>query len=189
MTRKILAFSGSARKGSFNKKLLSVVAQAVRERDLEVTEVDLADFPMPLFSEDLEAAGVPPEVRDFKQLAFEHAGYLIASPEYNGSVSPLLKNTLDWMSRKHDGEAHMAAYRGKVAAVVSASPGGLGGIRALPHLRYILEGVGTLVIPETLALGQAHNAFAGDGSLVDDGMRQRVAALAENLSRVTRALG
>jgi chromate reductase len=103
-------------------------------------------------------------------------------------VSPLLKNTIDWLSRQHGDEAPMAAYKGKVAAVMAASPGGLGGIRALPHLRYILEGIGVIVVPETIALGGAYGAFDDDGKLVDERNAQRVAAIGTRLAQVANAL-
>ena len=185
MAIKLLAFAGSSKKGSQNQKLLDVAIAAARTAGAEVTAVNLADYPMPIFSEDLEAEGVPESVSSLKKLAIEHDGYLIASPEYNGSISPLLKNTIDWLSRKHGDEAHMAAYNGKIAAVMAASPGGLGGIRALPHLRYILEGIGVMVVPETIALGSSYQAFDDNGNLKDEGMQQRVVAMAKRLMEVT----
>ncbi|MGE4157796.1 MAG: NADPH-dependent FMN reductase [Planctomycetota bacterium] len=188
MNPSLLAISGSTRKGSWNSRLLAVAAEAARQAGARVEVVDLLADPLPLFSEDLESAGIPPAVSALKQRAIACDGYLFASPEYNGSLSPLMKNTIDWLSRKHGQEAHMAAYKGKVAAVMAASPGALGGLRALPHLRYILEGIGTLVIPETLALGKAHEAFNEAGQLKDPAQLAQATLLGQRLVEVIRKL-
>ena len=157
---RVLAFAGSARTDSFNVKLVNIAAEGAREAEAEVTVLNLKDFPMPLFNQDLEAAEGPPEqATRLKGIMLAHEGLLIASPEYNSSISPLLKNTIDWVSRPADGEPMLAVYRDKVAAVMSASPGGLGGLRGLVHLRSILSNMGVLVIPDQVAVTQAHSAF------------------------------
>ena len=147
---KILAFAGSTRQESFNRKLIRIAAQGAENAGAAVTLVELADYPMPLFNQDLEASeGMPQTAHDLKQLFIEHDGLLIASPEYNSAFSPLMKNTLDWVSRvERDGEPLYAAYRDKVAAILSASPGGLGGIRGLVFLRMLLGNLGITVLPE-----------------------------------------
>ena len=165
---RILAFAGSARTDSFNVKLVNIAAEGAREAGAEVTVVNLKDFPMPLFNQDLEAADGPPEhATKLKGIMLAHDGLLIASPEYNSSISPLLKNTIDWISRPTDDEPMLAAYQHKVAAVMSASPGGLGGLRGLVHLRSILSNIGVLVIPDQVAVSQAHSAFDDHGNLAD----------------------
>jgi len=185
---KILAFAGSARRDSANKKLLTALAAAARDAGGDVTQIDLADFDIPLFNEDIESAGVPADVTRLKKLAADHDAFLISSPEYNGSISPLIKNTIDWLSRKHGDEPRMMAYSNKVVALSSASPGGLGGIRMLPQLQYIFQSLGVLVIPQTVAVGGAFKAFDEDGKLVDEKIQERVAAMAKRLVETTRAL-
>lgn len=185
---RILALSGSARSESFNTRALRIAAAAAQAAGAEVTIVDPRAYPLPLMDEDLERdEGTPENARRLKQLFLDHAGLLIAAPEYNSSITPLLKNTLDWVSRPVPGEPRLAAYRGKVAALLSASPGALGGLRGLVHVRAILGNVGVIVLPEQHALAQAHEAFAPDGTLKDP--RQQAAiegvgrALAEFLAR------
>ncbi|MDE0827685.1 MAG: NAD(P)H-dependent oxidoreductase [Vicinamibacterales bacterium] len=172
---RILAFAGSARKDSFNVKLVHIAAAGARAAGAEVTVLDLNDFPMPLFNQDLEATdGPPPQASRLKEIMRAHGGLLIASPEYNSSISPLLKNTIDWVSRPADGEQMLAAYQGKVAGLMSASPGRLGGLRGLVHLRSILSNIGVLVIPDQVAVGEAGAAFDDSGDLVDNRRRASV---------------
>ncbi|NEP45663.1 MAG: NAD(P)H-dependent oxidoreductase, partial [Okeania sp. SIO2H7] len=136
---KILAFAGSARDGSYNKKLVRVAAEGARKAGAEVTYIDLRDLPMPLYDLDLQAKeGFPANVREFKDLMRAHQGLLIACPEYNGSITPLLKNAIDWASRPEGDEPMLACFRDKVAAIMSTSPGALGGLRGLAHVRDIL---------------------------------------------------
>jgi NAD(P)H-dependent FMN reductase len=169
MPLRILAFAGSARRASLNRSLLSVTAALAREAGADVTEIDLADFPLPLYDGDLEAAaGLPEAARRLKALFREHDGLLLACPEYNSSITPLLKNTLDWCSRaESEDEPTLHAYTGKVAALVAASPGALGGLRGLRHVREILGNIGVHVIPAQHALGHAHQAFDANGNLTD----------------------
>ena len=165
---KILAFAGSTRTDSFNKKLIKIAAEGARKAGAEVTLVDLRDFPMPLSDGDLEAKeGILASAKKFKELMKSHQGFLISSPEYNSSISGVLKNTIDWASRSEEGEATLAAFTGKTAALVSASPGALGGLRGLVHVRAILENIRVLVIPEQVAVSKADDAFNTDGSLKD----------------------
>ena len=165
---KILAFAGSTRTDSWNKKLIKIAAAGARAAGAEVTLVDLRDFPMPLYDGDLEEKeGLPPKAREFKRLMLEHGGILISSPEDNSSVSGVLKNAIDWASRSEPGEAPLAAYAGKVAGLVAASPGALGGLRGLVHLRAILGNIKVLVIPEQVAVSKAPEAFTPEGGLKD----------------------
>ena len=157
---KILAFSGSIRRDSWNRKLIQAAADATRAAGGEVTLIDLADYPLPLYNGDLEDRdGLPDNAQRLKALFKAHDAFLIASPEYNSSIPPLLKNTLDWVSREWQGESGLVPYQNKVAAILAASPGTLGGMRMLPHLRQILNTLGVLVLPGQFALPHADSAF------------------------------
>jgi chromate reductase, NAD(P)H dehydrogenase (quinone) len=150
---KILAFAGSTRADSFNKKLVRVAVEGARQAGAEVTLVDLRDYPMPLYDGDLETeAGMPESAARLKELMKAHDGFLIASPEYNSSITAVLKNTIDWVSRAAPGEEPLAAFDGKAAALMSASPGALGGLRGLVHVRSILGNIGVLVLPDQVAV-------------------------------------
>lgn len=167
-TPKILAFAGSLRKASYNKQLVRIAAAGARAAGAEVTFIDLRDLPLPVFDEDLEAQeGLPANARKLKELFLAHQGLLIASPEYNSSVSAALKNAIDWVSRPADGEAPLACFDGKVAAIMAASPGALGGLRGLVTLRSILGNIRVMVIPDQVAVMKAHEAIDADGSLKD----------------------
>lgn len=183
---KILAFAGSARRDSWNQKLVQAGANAARRAGAEVTLLDLNDYPLPLYHGDLEAKdGLPEPAQRLKSLFKAHDGLLIASPEYNSSVSPLLKNTLDWVSREWQGESGLVPYQNKVAAIMGASPGALGGIRMLPHLRQILNALDVLVLPNQLSMPKAGEAFNQDGSVKSP---ERLDALVAELVRVSGAL-
>jgi NAD(P)H-dependent FMN reductase len=165
---RILAFAGSTRRQSFNKKLVAIAAQGAREAGTEVTLIDLKDFPLPLFDQDLEAEqGMPENGKKLKKLFIDHDGLLIASPEHNSSCPAVLKNAIDWVSRPAPGEPSLVAIRGKVAILMSASPGALGGLRGLVHVRSILGNIGVIVLPDQIAVAQAHEAFNPDGTLKD----------------------
>lgn len=182
---KILAFAGSARKASFNKKLLAVAVEGARNAGAEVTVIDFADYPMPLFNEDLEAEqGMPENAQAFKDLLIAHDGLLIASPEYNSAFSPLLKNAIDWASRSSaENEPPLIAYKGKYAAIMATSPGGLGGMRGLVFLRMLLGNIGITVLPEQQAVGNAFNAFNESGALNDEKTQEKVMGLGQALAR------
>lgn len=169
---RILAISGSNRADSFNRKVLAIAAQGALKSGAQVTPqvtmLDLREHELPLYDQDLEAKdGLPASVLTLKKIFLDHQGLLIASPEYNSSITPLLKNLIDWVSRSAAGEGGLAAFRGKVAGIVSASPGALGGIRSLAQLRVILGNIGVLVLTEQATLPKAGEAFNADGSLVD----------------------
>lgn len=186
---KILAFAGSARVGSLNKRLARVAVQAARDAGGEVTLIDLDDYPMPVYHGDLEAReGIPANARALKALFIEHQGLLIVSPENNASVSSLLKNTLDWVSRPDGGQNGLVPYQGKVASLFAASPGGYGGMRGLVHLRAILQTLGVLVLSEQFALARAHEAFTDDGALKDPRQHASVVGIAKRLVDVTARL-
>ena len=182
---KILAFAGSTRAESFNKKLVRLAAAGAQAAGADVTLIDLRDFPMPLYDGDLEAkGGLPAHAQKFKALMLAHQGLLISAPEYNSSISGVLKNAIDWASRSVPGEVPLAAFKGKTAALLSASPGALGGLRGLVHVRALLNNIGVLVIPEQLSVPKANEAFNADGSLKD--AKQQAAV--EHLVRALTAL-
>jgi NAD(P)H-dependent FMN reductase len=180
---KIVAFAGSLRAGSFNKKLVAIAADAARAAGAEVTIVDLRELALPLFDQNLEdASGLPEGAKKFKALLRASDGFLIASPEYNSSISAALKNAIDWASRAEtDDEPSLAAYRGKAAALFATSPGALGGLRGLVTLRSILSNIGVLVLPDQVAIPTAHEAFDEAGKLKDERKAKQVAALAKSL--------
>lgn len=182
-TPKILAFAGSTRTDSFNKKLIRVAADAARAAGADVTLIDLRDFPMPLFDGDLEdKEGLPENARKLKELFRAHDSLLISSPEYNSSITGVLKNTIDWVSRTEtDDEPALVAYRGKTAALLAASPGALGGLRGLVHLRAILGNIGVIVLPDQVAVPKAYEAFDDNGSLKDERTAKQVKGVAEAL--------
>jgi len=188
-TANILAFAGSTRRESLNKRLVRVAADAARSAGGNVTLIDLSNFPLPLFNQDLEAADGPPEsaVR-LTQLMIDHDALLIASPEYNSSISPLLKNAIDWVSRPVVGQPPLVAFRGKVAALLSASPGAFGGLRGLVHVRSILGNIGVIVLPDQVAVPAADKAFDDTDKLKDAGLTSKIEALAQSLVEKTRRL-
>ena len=188
-TPKILAFAGSTREASWNKKLVRVAAEGARSAGAEVTVIDLRDFPMPLYDGDLEASeGLPEAVQRLKALFLDHQGLLISSPEYNGGMSAVLKNVIDWVSRKQGDEPNLAAYEDKVAGIMSISPGRLGGLRGLVHVRQILTNVGVLVIPQQHALGGAGGAFGDDGMLDDRAQQTTITGIGARVARTIAGL-
>jgi len=183
MMPRILAFAGSLRRESSNKKLVAIAAHGAREAGAEVTLIDLKDFPLPLFDQDLEAAQGPPEAATIlKKLFIDHDGLLIASPEYNSSFPAVLKNAIDWVSRPAPGEPSLVAFKGKVATLMSASPGALGGLRGLVHVRSILGNIGVIVVPDPIAVAKAHEAFHAGGSLKDPKQQASIEGLGKMLA-------
>ena len=185
-TPRILAFSGSLRRDSFNHKIVLIAAEAARAAGAEVTVIRLIDQNLPLYNEDVEREGIPAGVVAFKALLAAHNALLISSPEYNGGPSGALKNAIDWASRTAKGDT--SVFAGKTAGLLAASPGPLGGIRALPMVRQILSGVGVLVIPEQAAVGSVAQHLAADGSLSDEKLRGMVQKVGQRLAAITSAL-
>ena len=186
---KILVFAGSIRTGSHNRRLAALAVKLLTIADAEVTHISLQDYPLPVYDGDLEARSGPPEPAvNLKRLMMRHGGVFIASSEYNASVTPLLKNTIDWISRVRDGtEPPLAAYRNRVFALAAASPGTLGGYRALMALRQVLElGCGASVLPEQVAVRDASNAFDEDDNLRDPRTAESFNALLRRLVDAAR---
>ncbi|BAT52352.1 NADPH-dependent FMN reductase [Nostoc sp. NIES-3756] len=184
-TPKILAFAGSTRIDSYNKRLVKIAAAGAKAAGAEVTYIDLRDLPLPLYDEDLEAReGLPANARTLKDLLISHQGLLIASPEYNSSLTAVLKNAIDWASRPAPNEPPLAAFAGKVAAIMSTSPGGLGGLRGLVHLRSILGNIKVLVLPDQVAVPNASQVFNADGSLKDPQKQESVGNLGRSVADI-----
>lgn len=186
---RLLAFSGSNRKASFNQRLVKAAAAFAESEGASVTVLALCDLPIPLFSQDLEeASGMPENAKVFKQALIEHDALLISCPEYNSSITPALKNALDWASRKEGDEPPLKAYRGKVAGLLAASPGSLGGLRGLVTVRSILGNIGVHVVPDQVAVSQASDAFDDDDALKDENTAKRVRGVVRSLVETTQAL-
>jgi NAD(P)H-dependent FMN reductase len=181
-TPKILVLAGSTRQASTNRLLARDAAEALRNAGLEAVFADLRDYPMPLYDGDLEdASGLPPAAKTLKDLARESDAFVIASPEYNGSYSAVLKNAIDWISRPEPGERALEVFSGKPAAILSASPGAGGGRRVLKQLRELLEGIRMTVVPHQVSIAQSGDAFDVEGRL------KRPADI-ESLNRLTEEL-
>lgn len=186
---KVLAFAGSTRAGSWNKKLIRVAAHAAEAAGAEVTLLDLRDLNLPLYDGDLEEReGLPEGARRLKQLMKAHDAFLISSPEYNSSISGALKNAIDWASRPLEDAVPLEAFAGKVAGLMAASPGALGGLRGLVHLRAILGNIKVLVLPEQLAISKAHEAFDDEGNLKDEKQRAGIENIARRVVEVAAKL-
>lgn len=188
---RILVFAGSIRSGSHNTVLAALAAKELALAGVEVTRISLADYPMPLYDADLEAKSGPPEhAARLKQMMMAHHGVFIASPEYNASVTPLLKNAIDWVSRVQEGrEVALAAYKNRAFALGGASNGQFGAVRSLMALRQILElGCGALVIPEQIAVTRAADAFDDMGQLKDERSRSQLNAVVRRLIEGARQI-
>jgi len=185
----LLFFAGSTREGSNNKKLARLAQRIATANGIGGVFVDLKDYPMPLYNGDLEAEHGPPQkAQEFKALLGEYQGAFIASPEYNSSITPLLKNTLDWMTRvRAPGETGLETFKSRVFAISGASPGYYGTMRSLLNLRQILTlGLGALVIPQQLALPRANDAFEEDGSLKDQAQLKMLTGVVEALASTAK---
>jgi len=176
---RLLAFSGSTRSGSYNQRLVDIAASLARTAGAEVASIHLRDFNLPIYDGDLEAEGFPEGPARLRTLFIEHDGFLIAAPEFNGSVSGALKNAIDWASRPRPGDAGpLPAFRGKVAGIMSASVSDSGGLRGLLALRQILGTIQTLVATEQALVPSADRAF--DGSELTDAMANRILPMLVN---------
>jgi len=186
---RILAFAGSLRRDSWNKKVLKIAVEGALAAGAEVTVLDLKDLPMPVYDGDIETAeGVPAKAKEFKALMKSHDAFLIASPEYNSSIPGGLKNAIDWASRQEPDEKPLACFKDKVAALVSASPGALGGVRSLMAIRLILSNLMVLVIPEQVSVMKVHEALDDQGVLKDERRAQSLRNVGARLVAVTQAL-
>ncbi|MDP1565481.1 MAG: NAD(P)H-dependent oxidoreductase [Polaromonas sp.] len=189
---KLLIFAGSTRLASFNRKLAHAAAGLARAAGAAVTHIELADFDIPMYNADLEAQGTPADVMKLKQILFEHPAWIICSPEYNGSYTALLKNTIDWVSSPVKGDPAwqegFKSFSGKVVGMLSASPGALGGLRSQSHLAPLLLNAQCWVAPRAFALGHAGDAFDAQGELVHEKHRSSVQAVITQVLDASRRL-
>jgi chromate reductase len=182
---KLLIFAGSTRLNSFNRKLAHVAAELARAGGADVTHLELVDLDLPMYNADLEAQGTPRDVMRLKQLMYEHPAWIICSPEYNGSYTALLKNTIDWASSPVKSDAAwqegFKSFSGKVVGLLSASPGALGGLRSQSHLAPLLLNAQCWVAPKAFALSHASDAFDAQGQLLNDAHRSNVQAVIDQV--------
>lgn len=181
MSKKILAFAGSLREQSFNKRVVKVAAEGARNAGATVDFIDLRDYPMPIYDADIQDNdGFDENALKFQRLLAGYDAFIIASPEYNGSLSAALKNALDWASRPSDEFKMGEVFGGKFAAIITASPGAFGGLRSLGHLRSILSVLGLHVLPTEIAVGKVHEMFDGD-VMTDERMKSFLEKLGASL--------
>lgn len=187
---KILAFAGSLRKDSFNKKLVKIAIRGAEQAGAQVTHIELNDYPLPIYNADIEEKeGLPENAIKLKKLMWEHDGFIISAPEYNSSLSAVLKNTIDWASRNASAdEVYLSCFIDKIALIISASPGGLGGLRGLVHLRSILENIYTFVIPGQKSISNAAEAFDVSGKLKNADQHKAIEELGKKLTEVMKKL-
>lgn len=188
---KILAFAGSTRKESFNKKVVKIAVEGALSAGVQTDYIDLKDFPMPLYDGDLEAEqGLPENAKRLKKMFIEYDAFLIGTPEYNSSITGVLKNSIDWISRlSSPDEEYLIAFKNKYAVLISASIGGWGGIRSVMSTRTILENIGVTVLAATKSLPKAQEAFNAEGKLDEkntEGFKQTGAILAEFIKKLKR---
>ncbi len=185
---KILVFAGSLREKSYNKRVLKVAIEGARQAGAEVTYIDLKDYPLPLYNADLQdAQGFPPLASALQRLLLAHEGLLIASPEYNASLPAVLKNAIDWASRANGNVKLGECFKGKVAAIMTASPGAFGGIRCLAHLRDVLTILLVNTLPSEIAVAKVGGIFDGDSNeITDDNVRVILEDLGESLANMLR---
>lgn len=187
---KILAFAGSIREGSYNKKVIKAAIKGAKDAGAEVTFIDLKDYPLPIYDGDIEESqGLPENAMKLKKLMWENDGFIIASPEYNSSISGALKNLIDWTTRQATkDEVYLSCFIDKIAAIISASPGGLGGIRGLVHLRSILENINTWVLPAQKSISNASEAFDNEGNLNNKEHQKEIENIGKKLTETISKL-
>ncbi|MEO8074441.1 MAG: NAD(P)H-dependent oxidoreductase [Acidobacteriota bacterium] len=172
---KILAFAGSLREHSYNKRVVKTAIEGAKNAGAEVTFIDLKQYPMPIYDADEhEKFGFDENALAFQKLLGEHDGFLIASPEYNGSLPGGLKNAIDWASRKSENYGMVEVFKGKVAAIMTASPGAFGGIRCLSHLRGVLTIMFVNVLPSEIAVANVGKMFDGDSETMTDEKMKKI---------------
>lgn len=181
---KILAFAGSLRADSHNKKLVKIAVKGALDAGAQVTYIDLKDYPLPIYDQEIEdSQGLPPNAIKLKELFLQHDGFLIACPEYNSSMSGVFKNTIDWVSRKaKPDEVYLCCFINKVVTLMSASPGQLGGLRGLVHVRALFGNINSIVLPQQKSISQADSAFNPDNSLKDPKQQADVINLGKQLT-------
>lgn len=185
---KILALAGSYRKHSYNRRVLNIAVSGAREAGGEVAVLDLNDYPMPIYKADeVEKNGFDATALRFQDVLNEHSAFLIASPEYNGSLPGGFKNAIDWASRANDKYKMYEVFKGKTAAIMTASPGQFGGLRCLGDLRGVLTIMGINVLPSEIAVPFVGQKFDGDGTeMTDEKMKHILEKLGTELVEMMR---
>lgn len=179
---KILAFAGSLRADSYNKKLIKIAAAGAEEAGGDVTLIDLKDYPLPLYDQEIEEQGLPENAIKLKKLFWDNQGFLFSCPEYNSSMTGVFKNTIDWVSRPASkDEVYLSNFIDKVVVLMSASPGELGGLRGLVHVRAMFGNVYSIVLPGQKCIPRADRAFNPDGLLIDAKQQKDVMDLGRDL--------
>jgi chromate reductase len=188
----LLVFAGSTRAQSWNRRLASVVADMATAQGAQVTHLELADFDVPMYNADLEAKGTPRDVIRLKEIFYAHPAWVVCSPEYNGSYTGLLKNTIDWVSSPvksdPDWSSGTKPFAGKVVGLMATSPGALGGVRSLSHLTPLLMNLQCWVAPRQYAMPRAGEAFNADGTLAQEAHRKAVHGVIEQVLWATQRL-
>ncbi len=181
---KILAFAGSLRKDSWNKKVVKAAMKGAEAAGAKVTYIDLADYPLPIYDQDIEeSSGLPENAIKLKELMFSHDGFLISCPEYNSSMPAVFKNVIDWTSRKaKPDEVYLSCFIDKAVALLSASPGGLGGMRGLVHVRAMFSNIYSIVLPNQKSIPSVHEAFDETGKLKDPKMQSDIEKIGRDLA-------
>jgi chromate reductase, NAD(P)H dehydrogenase (quinone) len=186
MAIRVLAFAGSLRQESYNKKLIKIAVKGARDAGADVTLIDLKDYPLPVYDEDIEQQGMPSNVLKLKELFLSHQGLLLSCPEYNSSITGVLKNVIDWVSRPMPNQPDLACFNDKIGALMSASPSWRGGLRGLVHVRSILSNINVLLIPQQVTLSKAHEAFNPEGSLKDPKQQESVEKLGAMVAQMLK---
>lgn len=180
---RILALAGSLRRESWNHRLVQVAADAAAAAGAQVTRIHLADFPLPVYDQDLEdASGLPEHAVRLKALFREHQGLLVGCPEYNGSITAALKNAIDWVSRPEADHPPLDCFAGRYVGLVAGSPGALGGIRGLVPVRTILSNIQCTVLGVQAAVPRVHEVMDADGSITDERLRGMVESVGRTLA-------
>lgn len=182
---KILAFAGSLRKESFNKKLIKIGVKGAEEAGAEVTLIDLKDYLLPIYDQDIEdSQGLPENALQLKELMFNHDGFLISCPEYNSSMSAVFKNVIDWTSRQaREDEVYLSCFIDKCVGLMSASPSPLGGLRGLVPVRSMFGNIYSYVIPQQKSISQADKAFDSEGNLKDAKAQTEIMNIGKKLTQ------
>lgn len=180
LVMKHLVLAGSLRKNSYNRMLAQVLQNYLKQKGEECEHIDLREYPLPIFNQDEAEAGFPEAARELKKKFSKTPSWIIVSPEYNSSLTAALKNLIDWLSRSEGDEEALSVFEDKSALILSASPGALGGLRGLVHLRSILENMGVVTYPDQKAIPQAHKNFSEDGKLLDAKLTEQLHGLLDS---------
>lgn len=186
---KIALLSGSLRGDSFNTKLvLAVAGEIEKQGGVEIDLISLNKLDLPLYDQDIEDKAFPAGALELKKRLIAADAFLVGSPEYNGSISGALKNAIDWASRPRPDEESLECFKGKACGLLAASPGAIGGLRGLRHVRQILTQIQMVVVPQEFALGKAHEAFDDHGQIKDENARKMANNVGQSLVTMTRLL-